>query len=122
LYEKFGLPMDMDMASSLDCSFMHIHSAGGVCIPAVSEIPGLTGAEISNDPNGPPIETLVGWAKLLQSKGKSVVLSNWNRPLSDETIRYILGELDHSRLLISLQCTYPEQAEEYAAWFRSLAE
>ena len=121
LYERFGQKIDHAIAAGFDCTFMHVHSAAGACLPLIAEIEPLSGIEISNDPNGPPIEKLLEWGRLVQAKGKSLIMSNWNRPLEDDTIRRILGSLDTSRLLITLQCTSPDQAEHYARLVREYA-
>ncbi len=118
MFERFARPCDAAMAQALDSSIMHIHSAGGRNLEVLAGIDALTGVEISNDPNGPPLEQLVAWGRMLQQAGKSIMMSNWNKPITDEQVAYLLENLDHRRLLITLQCRDEAQAHHYARWFR----
>ncbi len=119
-YRKFGLALDGALAAYLDSSIIHIHSAAGCCLPAIKDIEKLSAVEISNDPNGPPLSTILGWAAEIQSAGKSVMLSNWEHPLSDGDVDEILGKLDHRRLLVTLQCSSDAQAGAYRRKFLQL--
>lgn len=112
-YQDFGMSLDGDLARHLDSSLIHIHSAAGRCLPAIKNIGELSAVEISNDPNGPPLSSILGWAEEIQAAGKSVMLSNWEHPLSDNEVDEILNRLDHHRLLVTLQCTSESQAEAY---------
>lgn len=62
------------------------------------------------DPNGSPLSSILKWAA-----GKSVMLSNWEHPLSDSDVDDILDKLDHRRLLVTLQCTSDAQAAGLSA-------
>lgn len=119
-YRKFGLALDGELAAYLDSSIIHIHSSAGRCLPAIKDIEKLSVVEISNDPNGPPLSTILGWAAEIQAAGKSVMLSNWEHPLSDGDVDEILGKLDHRRLLVTLQCSSEAPAEAYRRKFLQL--
>ena len=116
-YESFGLALDAGLAGHLDSSLIHIHSAAGRCLPAIKNIEKLSAVEISNDPNGPPLSHILEWAAEIQAAGKSVMLSNWEHPLTDREVADILEKLDHRRLLVTLQCTSDAQAARYRQKF-----
>jgi len=116
-YRKFGLALDGVLANHLDSSIIHVHSAAGRCLPDIKNIEKLSVVEISNDPSGPPLSSILGWAEEIQAAGKSVMLSNWEHPLSDDEVDEILNRLDHSRLLVTLQCTSDSQAAAYRRKF-----
>ena len=116
-YKKTGLASDGDLAGHLDSSIIHIHSAAGRCLPVIKNIEKLSAVEISNDPNGPPLSSIIEWASEIQAAGKSVMLSNWEHPLSDDDVDDILNRLDHRRLLVTLQCTSDSQAAAYRRKF-----
>ncbi len=82
LYQEFVMPCDLVLAESLDTSYMHVHSAALPCLEHILALPALSGVEISNDPNGPPLGALVEWAQEARRRGKAVMLSNWQRQLS----------------------------------------
>ncbi len=119
-YRKFGLALDGVLAGHLDSSIIHVHSAAGRCLPDIKNINGLSVVEISNDPSGPPLTSILGWAEEIQAAGKSVMLSNWEHPLSDDEVDEILNRLDHRRLLVTLQCTSDSQAAAYRRKFIKL--
>lgn len=119
-YQKFGMALDGDLARHLDSSLIHIHSAAGRCLPAIKNIEKLSAVEISNDPNGPPLSSILGWAAEIQAEGKSVMLSNWEHPLSDSEVDTILQTLDPRRLLVTLQCADDAQAAGYRKKFLRL--
>ena len=116
-YRKFGLALDGVLANHLDSSIIHVHSAAGRCLPDIKNIEKLSVVEISNDPGGPPLSSILGWAEEIQAAGKSVMLSNWEHPLSDDEVDEILNRLDHRRLLVTLQCTSDSQAAAYRRKF-----
>jgi len=116
-YRKFGLAHDGALARHLDSSLIHVHSAAGRCLPAIKNIEKLSVVEISNDPNGPPLASILEWAAEIQQAGKSVMLSNWERPLSDGEVDAILQTLDPRRLLVTLQCADDAQAAGYRKKF-----
>ena len=116
-YQKFGMALDGDLARHLDSSLIHIHSAAGRCLPVIKNIEKLSAVEISNDPNGPPLLSILDWAAEIQAAGKSVMLSNWEHPLTDSDVDDILDKLDHRRLLVTLQCTSDTQAAGYRQKF-----
>ena len=116
-YQNFGLALDQALARHLDSSIIHIHSAAGRCLPAIKNIAGLSVVEISNDPNGPPLTKILEWAAEIQGAGKSVMLSNWEHPLTDREVDDILERLDHRRLLVTLQCSSDGQADAYRRKF-----
>jgi hypothetical protein len=116
-YRNFGMALDGDLARHLDSSILHVHSAAGRCLPAIKNIENLSAVEISNDPNGPPLANILEWAAEIQKAGKSVMLSNWEHPLSDSDVDTILQTLDPSRLLVTLQCADDAQAAGYRQKF-----
>ena len=119
-YRKFGLTGDGVLAGHLDSSIIHVHSAAGRCLPDIKTIGKLSVVEISNDPSGPPLSSILGWAEEIQAAGKSVMLSNWEHPLSDDEVDQIINRLDHRRLLVTLQCTSDSQAAAYRRKFCKL--
>ena len=119
-YNKFGLALDGDLARHLDSSIIHIHSAAGRCLPVIKNIAELSAVEISNDPNGPPLSSIIQWAAEIQAAGKPVMLSNWEHPLADRDVDEILDRLDRRRLLVTLQCTSDAQAAAYRQKFLRL--
>jgi len=119
-YNKFGLALDGDLARHLDSSIIHIHSAAGRCLPVVKNLAELSAVEISNDPNGPPLSSIIQWAAEIQAAGKPVMLSNWEHPLADRDVDEILDRLDRRRLLVTLQCTSDAQAAAYRQKFLRL--
>ena len=116
-YGKFGLALDGALARHLDSSIIHIHSAAGRCLSLITNIEKLSVVEISNDPSGPPLASIIQWAAEIQAAGKSVMLSNWEHPLADTDVDAILEKLDHRRLLVTLQCTSDAQAAAYRQKF-----
>ena len=119
-YQKFGLGLDGELARHLDSSIIHIHSAAGRCLSTIKNIESLSVVEISNDPSGPPLASILEWATEIQAAGKSVMLSNWEHPLADRDVDEILDRLDRRRLLVTLQCTSDAQAAAYRQKFLRL--
>ncbi|MFO8007575.1 MAG: hypothetical protein R6V05_07575, partial [Candidatus Brocadiia bacterium] len=68
----FG-PGIRNLAAAMDTPFIHTHSAGLSCYDQMARMDELAGVEISNDPNGPPIEDLVEAGAQFQRAGKSVM-------------------------------------------------
>jgi hypothetical protein len=97
------------VAAHLDTCLLHTHSAGLSSTHMLSAIPELDGVEISNDPNGPPLEAIVRLGVWLQGAGKAVMFSNWLRPLSEKQVDYILDCVDPARSFITL--TVRDEAE-----------
>lgn len=101
------------VARCLDTPFLHTHSAGAACYEQLSGVEELAGVEISNDPNGPPLQALIDAAVRFQRNGKSVMLSNWKRPLTEDQVDHILDRVDPGRTLITLTVSDREKTEDY---------
>lgn len=112
-FERFFREPVRQIARLLEVPFIHTHSAGIDCYPPLTEVDELRGVEISNDPNGPPLEELIEAGVRLQSAGKSVMFSNWMRPLSEEQVDRLLHVPDPGRTLITLTVESEAEARRY---------
>jgi hypothetical protein len=91
------------VASHLDIALLHTHSAALSCIERLAAIAELAAVEISNDPNGPPLEHLLAAGDRLHAAGKCVMFSNWNRPLGQEQVDLIFSRIDPCRTIVTFQ-------------------
>ncbi len=101
------------IASHLDTSFLHTHSAGIASYPRLRTVRELCGVEISNDPNGPPLERIVEEGAAFQQAGKSVMFSNWKKPLTEEQVDYLLKSVDPACTVLTLTVEDRTEAERY---------
>ncbi len=117
-FAAFYLEPIRAVARSLDIAFLHTHSAGLACAELLVDVDELDGVEISNDPNGPPLEEIVRVGVKLQQAGKRVMFSNWQKPLAEEQGDHILGCTDPGLTVITLTARDAEEAEHYIAKVR----
>ncbi len=97
----------------LDVPFIHTHSAALPCYEKLGEVEELAGIEISNDPGGPPLEALIEAGTRFQAEGKSVMFSNWMRPLTEDQVEMLLDAADERRSLVTLTVETLDDAERY---------
>jgi hypothetical protein len=114
-FDEFFREPIQDMAGYFETSFLHTHSAGWANYELLSEIEELDGVELSNDPNGPPLEEIVQAGVRLQARGKVVMFSNWEHPLSEPEVDYILDNADPGRSVITLTVQDADEARHYLA-------
>jgi len=112
-FEQFFREPVRQIAVHLDTSFLHTHSAGIRCYAGLAQVEELDGVEISNDPNGPPLQELIDAGVRFQQAGKCVMFSNWLRPLSQEQVDAILDAADPGRTLITLTVRDEAEADHY---------
>lgn len=117
VYKDLVLPCDIQITEHLDTSYIHVHSGGIKCLEHILGIPKLSGVEISNDPNGPPLEEIIDWAQEAYRHGKSVMLSNWERHSSKKDVEFILSKIDLSRTIVTLDAKNTQQAELWSDIF-----
>lgn len=109
-FRELFVDADAAAIAGLDSVFLHVHSAALPCLPAILEMPNLGAIELSNDPNGPPLEALIAAGQRVQAAGKPFQLSNWEHPLAEDEIRRVLESLDPRGLCITLQAASLEHA------------
>ncbi len=112
-FERFFREPVREIAACLETSFIHTHSAGIRCYPGLATVEELDGVEMSNDPNGPPLEQLIEAGVRFQQAGKSVMFSNWLRPLTERQVDAILDAADPGRTLITLTVRDQAEADHY---------
>jgi len=101
MYRDMMLEQDSRIAASLECPWIHTHSAQARLIPDFLEIPGLRGLQIVNDGiAGPGFDEVFPFAKMTQERGKCLLL----RKYSMEELMPFLPELSPKGLLIDTQC------------------
>lgn len=103
MYEEFVLPCDIQIASRLDTSYIHLHSAALSSVDRILKNTNLKGVEISNDPNGPNLDTLIEAGKRVVEAGKSLMMSNWQRDLSSQDIEKILNSIPTHSLIVTYE-------------------
>lgn len=119
LYREFVLPEDKKIAQSFDTCYMHVHSSAIKCLEHILSIDELSGIEISNDPNGPALEEILEWAQEAYAKNKSVMLSNWQKKLSEKDVNLILSKIDHSRSIVTLEAESMDEAKHWKTMFQN---
>jgi len=112
LYRECFLEADTAWVAGLDSAFLHMHSGALATLPGILDVHNLNAIELGNDPNGPPMETLVAAVQQMQAAGKSVQLSNWERDLTEAELDLIFQTLSPAGLCITLQARSLEQARE----------
>jgi hypothetical protein len=117
VYKDLVLPCDVRIVEHTDTQYIHVHSSAIECLDHILKIPGLSGIEVSNDPNGPPLEAILEWAREAYDKGKSVMLSNWERKSSKADVEMILSRIDPSRTIVTLDAEDHAQAELWQSMF-----
>jgi hypothetical protein len=117
-YRDFVMPCDVRLAKALDTSYIHVHSAALPCLEHILAIPELSGIEISNDPNGPPLEALLEWAREARRRDKSVMLSNWQRHLAAADHDLLVSRSSPDATIITLEAGSIAEAEAIAARYR----
>ncbi len=111
-FRELFVEADAAAIAGLDSVFLHMHSVALPCLPAILEMPNLGAIELSNDPNGPPLDVLIAAGQRIQAAGKPFQLSNWNHPLTEAEIRRALERLDPRGLCITLQAASLAHARE----------
>ena len=111
-YRDFFRAADRQWLAGLDSTFIHTHSAALPCLPALLDMPELGAIEISNDPNGPDLDTIIAAGRQVQAAGKPLQISNWEHPLTEDDIRHLLAELDVRGLCVTLQPESLDHAKE----------
>ncbi len=109
-FRQFFAPADGRIFSQMDSGMLHLHSGALATLPGVLDLPGLRAMELSNDPNGPDLDTLIGAARQVQARGLPLQMSNWERPLADDDIRRLLAALDPRGLKVTLQASSLDEA------------
>ncbi len=110
-FRRFFMAPDARFICGLDSPFLHLHSAGLKCLPAILELPNLKAIEISNDPNGPDLDGIIKAARKVQAARIPLQLSNWEHPLTRDEIAHILDSVDARGLKITLQASSLAEAE-----------
>ena len=111
-YAEFFLEPDILFCRSVDSAFLHVHSLGAQCVPAILENPYVRGMEISNDINNRDIRVVIEAAKRVQAQGLPLQVSSWEHPLASWEIDLILSELDPAGLLMALQAGSMAEARQ----------
>lgn len=109
-YAEFFLEPDILFCRAVDSAFLHVHSAGTQCIPAILENPYVRGIELANDAGNRDIRVVIEAAELVQAKGLPLQVSSWEHPLVDWEMRLVLDELDPHGLLVAFQARSLEEA------------
>jgi len=109
-YAEFFLEPDILFARAVDSAFLHVHSLGAQCLPAILENPYVRGIEVSNDINNRDIRVVIEAAKQVQARGLPLQVSSWEHPLERGDIDLILSELDPRGLLVALQARSIDEA------------
>jgi hypothetical protein len=118
-FSQFFIKANSRIMSRLDSAYLHLHSAALQNLPAVLQLRGLRALELSNDPSGPDLDSLIPAAQAVQAAGLPLQFSNWQRPLRAGQIRRLLQELDPAGLKITLQAASVEEAHELYAFCKS---
>jgi hypothetical protein len=109
-YAEFFLEADIVFCRAVDSAFLHVHSAGAQCMPAILENAYVRGIELANDAGNRDIRVVIEAAKLVQAKRLPLQVSSWEHPLADWEIALILNELDPHGLLVALQAHSLDEA------------
>lgn len=118
IYKDLVLPCDSRIVEHTDTSYIHIHSGGIKCLEYILKIPGLSGLEISYDPNGPSLEEILEWAQEAYRNNKSVMISTWERHIDKKDVELILSKIDVSRTIVSVDAKDMQQAEYWRDMFQ----
>jgi hypothetical protein len=111
-YAEFFLEADIAFCRAVDSAFLHVHSAGAQCLPAILDNPYLRGVELANDAGNRDIRVVVDGAKLVQARRLPMQVSSWEHPLEDWEMRLVLDELDPHGLLVAFQARTIEEAHD----------
>jgi hypothetical protein len=109
-YAEFFLEPDIIFCRAVDSAFLHVHSAGAQCMPAILENPYVAGIELANDAGNRDIRVVIEAARLVQAKGLPLQVSSWEHPLEEPEIALILDTLDPHGLLVALQAGSLDEA------------
>ena len=112
-FDRFFRGPVREIAGYLDKSFLHTHSVGIRCSPGLAQVEELDGVEVSNDPKGPELARLIEAGVRFQRAGKSVMFSNWLKPLTEDQVDSILEAADPGRTLITLTVRDQDEADHY---------
>jgi hypothetical protein len=110
-YAEFFGEADSLFCRAVDSAFLHVHSAGAQCMPAILENPSIRGIELANDAGNRDIRVVIEAAKLVQAKGLPLQVSSWEHPLEPAEMALILNELDPHGLLVAFQARSLEEAK-----------
>jgi hypothetical protein len=120
-YREFFSEPDATVLGALPASLYHVHSAGAGCMPAILDTPGVTALELSNDPNGPPLDDYLATARAIQQAGHPLQLSNWQKPLSRAQMERFIRELDPRGLIVRFEADSVEESRELTLWLKRLS-
>jgi hypothetical protein len=109
-YAEFFLEPDIIFCRAVDSAFLHVHSAGAQCVPAILENPYVRGIELANDAGNRDIQGVIEAAKRVQARGLPLQVSSWEHPLDPREMRLVLDELDPHGLLVAFQARSLEEA------------
>jgi len=110
-YEQFFLEADTAFCQTVDSAFLHLHSAGFQCLPAILQNPYLRGLELANDINNTDLQKLIDAGRLVQEHNLPLQVSSWEHPLEEAEIERLLSALDPRGLIVALQARSLEEAE-----------
>jgi hypothetical protein len=112
-YEQFFLEADIAFNQPFDSAFLHVHSAGFQCLPAILDNPYLKGLELANDINNRDITKLVAAGRLVQERGLPVQVSSWEHPLTETETKLLLDSLDPKGLILALQARSADEGQQF---------
>ncbi len=119
-YAEFFLEADIVFCRAVDSAFLHVHSAGAQCMPAILENPYVRGIELANDAGNRNIRVVIDAARLVQATGLPLQVSSWEHPLEEWEMALVLDELDPHGLLVAFQARSLEEATELYLMIKSV--
>jgi hypothetical protein len=120
-YREFFSEADATVLATLPASLYHVHSGGAACVPAILDMPGVTAMELSNDPNGPPLDDYLAAAGAIQQAGHPLQLSNWRKPLTRRQMARFIHELDPRGLIVRFEAESVQESRELTRWLKQLS-
>ena len=108
LYRRLVQPVDRMIASSFECSFMHLHSTSMFLLDAILEIDEIRCYEVNNDATGPPIAQMLPHFRTIQAHGKPLLIRGAFAP---EELQLLMDHLEPAGLFLLIMVKDDEEIE-----------
>jgi len=115
-YRRFFLPLDRELARSVDLLWVHVHAGAIHLVDELLTIEEIRGIQIVHDGiASPPLQRVLPVMRRVQERGKCLIV----RKYSPEELESILPYLSPRRLAIDTYCATPAEAQH---WLERVAQ
>ncbi|MFQ3620221.1 MAG: hypothetical protein SNJ78_04650 [Spirochaetales bacterium] len=108
LYQQYLKPVDQEVASCFESSFIHLHATSMFVLDKMLEIPAIRCYEINNDVGGPPLDWLIPYFQQVQQANKPLLIRGSFTP---EELSKLMDSLEPQGLYLYIMVTQMKEVE-----------